>query len=149
MVQRNRAPRRAMQWETKKLGFLTVGGVNQAFQLDESITRKGATVLRCVISFTALVPAAVTTVGWGTIVINTNMPSTVMPNPFTPNEVGWLCWDLVELTTVALGGLVFHRSYDTRSQRKYRSDDEVLRLVINSDNALEGTFGVRTLFALP
>ena len=149
MVTRFKAPARAMEWVTTKVNFLTVPGFSTVVTLDEPIQRKGATVTRCVVSLSLIPPLLVTQFAWGTIVLNTAMADANKPDPFLPANVGWLCWDFIEVQNQAAGGVGFHRQYDMRSQRRYRSDVEQLFLIIRSNQTIDGSMGVRTLFKLP
>ena len=140
--------KRELRWITVKANYLTTAGINQVFDLMPGETsRKGFTVTRCVISWTLKHPSVDTEVAWGTLVVPENLPDVNIPNPRTPENAGWLCWDLVELQFDDPRSLT--RQYDIRSMRRFRSDEEDLKLIINSEASVDGLFGVRTLFALP
>jgi len=150
MVTRTRAPRRAMQWQTNSFGVLTTVGANQVFQLSESIPRKGATVARCIVRLSLEVTGSDSVFAWGTWVGNTNQTDANKPNPLTPAEVAWLCWDSIETRRESGGSQHYiHFAYDIRSQRKFRSDDEQLFLIVRTSTVMNAHLAVRTLFFLP
>ena len=143
-----RAPSRQMFWRTTVNTFSLVAGLTSAFDLMPGESKvKGMTIIRCVHSIDMFAPGIQAQFAWGTLVTPENMLVSNSPNPLT-EEAGWLCWDAIRFSSASDDNI--HRQYDTRAMRKFRSNEEELRILLRCETvSVDGQIASRVLLKLP